>query len=176
MIDLRFPGLPSQLECGGNFYEIKTSFRTWIHFDYILRTKKIAWDGIFIGGVPECEWISAALEFLKSENATPRTQENKDSRLIDYILDGDYIVAAFQQAYGIDLTKEDMHWHRFKALLVSLPEQTLMSKIISYRGWIKKKYDHDADMRKLRQEWTLPDVDEKEKKEALLEWANSVLL
>ena len=51
----------------------------------------------------------------------------------DYQCDAGYIVAAFQQAYGIDLTRERVHWFRFRALFAALPEETLMAKIMSWR-------------------------------------------
>lgn len=54
--------------------------------------------------------------------------------LYDYHCDAPYLVAAFQQAYGIDLTTAKLHWWRFRALFLALPEETLMSKIIGYRG------------------------------------------
>ena len=42
-------------------------------------------------------------------------------------------MAAFQQTYGIDLTTSTMHWWRFRALFLSLPEDTLMHKIMCWR-------------------------------------------
>ena len=51
---------------------------------------------------------------------------NDTTPIIDYVEDGEYIVGSFMQAYGIDLTICDMHWHMFKALLLSLPENSKM--------------------------------------------------
>lgn len=56
------------------------------------------------------------------------------SPAFDYRCDAPYIVAAFQQAYGIDLTTEKMHWFRFRALFAALPEDTLMAKIMGWRS------------------------------------------
>ncbi len=52
----------------------------------------------------------------------------------DYAVDAGYIVAAFQQAYHIDLTSERVHWWRFCALFYALPEETLMRKIMDIRA------------------------------------------
>lgn len=52
---------------------------------------------------------------------------------LDYVTDGPAIVAAFQQAYGIDLTRARLHWWRFKALMSNLPEETQLVKIIGFR-------------------------------------------
>lgn len=52
---------------------------------------------------------------------------------LDFACDAGYLVGAFQQAYGIDLTAERIHWWRFLALLKSLPEDTTLAKIIGWR-------------------------------------------
>ena len=69
-----------------------------------------------------------------------------------------YIVAAFQQAYGIDLTREKLHWFRFRALFAALPEETLMAKIMSWRTMDLSEYEgsmraHYAD---LQERFALP--------------------
>ena len=51
----------------------------------------------------------------------------------DYACDAPTIVAAFQQAYHIDLTTSRVHWWRFRALFSALPECTTMARIMSYR-------------------------------------------
>ena len=76
----------------------------------------------------------------------------------DYQCDAGYIVAAFQQAYGIDLTREKMHWFRFRALFAALPEETLMAKIMSWRTMDLSEYEgsmraHYAD---LQERFALP--------------------
>lgn len=76
----------------------------------------------------------------------------------DYRCDAGYIVAAFQQAYGIDLTREKMHWFRFRALFAALPEDTLMAKIMSWRTMDLSEYEgkmreHYAE---LQQRFALP--------------------
>lgn len=59
----------------------------------------------------------------------------------DYHCDAGYIVAAFQQAYGIDLTREKVHWFRFRALFAALPEETLMAKIMGWRTMDLSEYE-----------------------------------
>ena len=65
---------------------------------------------------------------------------------------------AFQQAYGIDLTREKVHWFRFRALFAALPEDTLMAKIMSWRTMDLSEYEgsmraHYAD---LQERFALP--------------------
>lgn len=76
----------------------------------------------------------------------------------DYRCDAPYIVAAFQQAYGIDLTTAKLHWFRFRALFAALPEDTLMAKIINWRTL--DLADYEGSMREhyaaLKERFALP--------------------
>lgn len=177
MIDLRFKEMPSAVEVGGITYALKTNFREWLQFGYVLEHDRQLWAGVFSEEIPNKDWSGAVIEFYLSENVTPQKTESSDRKLLDYILDGDYIVASFQAVYGIDLTTiEYMHWHRFKALIAGLPENSKLAKIMSYRAWKKQgKYDHDREMAKLEQSWRLPDIHEDEKREAVLQWAEQVM-
>lgn len=162
MIDLRFRGLPSRIQWDGGSSPIKTDFRTWIEFERRLREEGTAWFGIFPGAVPDgTGWVLPAIEFLRAPEQTPRdTGHRSGSRSVDMVLDGSYIAASFQQAYGIDLTDKDLdlHWHRFKALLDGLPDDTKLSRIVSYRTWdpreSKRKYEDS--MREMKAAWALP--------------------
>lgn len=161
MIDLREKGLPSRIEWEGGSAEVKTDFRTWIRFDAYAKENK-AWRGIFANEQPKGgKWVAAAIRFLESPNVTPR-QTGNDTMALDYVLDGDYIVAAFQQAYGIDLTSCDMHWHRFKALMAGLPDCTKLSSIMHYRTWKPDKRKQEELMAEQRAVWSLPAGEEED--------------
>ena len=177
MIDLRFSELPSHIECGGSFYKLDTSFRTWIEFGRALSENRAAYLGIFDGAVPEGDWLGAVMEFFESRNVCPHDVPASDARALDLLTDGDMIVAAFQQAYGIDLTSCDMHWHRFKALLANLPEDTRLAKVIGYRTYEtpRKGDTTDAQMKRLRRQWSLPDPDAERERDELLEWSDNAL-
>lgn len=178
MIDLRFNDLPRYLQCEHGCYEVETSFRTWIEFDRVLRECGYCWRGIFIDEQPTCDcWQSAAIEFLISKNATPNHTSASDERALDYILDGEYITASFQYAYGIDLTSTEMHWHRFKALLNGLPDDAKISQIVSFRCYKTPPKNETTDdrMRKRKREWALPNPEDDAEREALLAWADDFL-
>ncbi|MFQ7014347.1 MAG: Gp15 family bacteriophage protein [Faecalibacterium sp.] len=104
------------------------------------------------------------IEFYKAgekaaESAAAESSTAPSSGLaFDYQCDAGYIVAAFQQAYGIDLTRERVHWFRFRALFAALPEETLMAKIMSWRTMDLSEYEgsmraHYAD---LQERFALP--------------------
>lgn len=162
MIDLR-KALPDSLEVDGRAYRIDTCFRTWIRWIEQVQTDETAGLYIFTGEVPEgFGWIRAAMDFYESPTLTPRQGKETAARTLDYIEDGERIVAAFQQAYGIDLTDPDckMHWHRFKALLGNLPESTQLSKVMGYRSWKRPKENdkgaYERGMDEMRRAYELP--------------------
>lgn len=178
MIDLRNNVLPDCLEVDGELFDIDTGFRTWLKVGDMLGKRKVPWldiaalvfrDAVVPVGT---EWTRAVLDFYESRNATPRESGGASVRVVDYVLDGDYIVAAFQHAYGIDLTDPEleMHWHRFLALFRGLPDDTTMARIMGYRSWKQSKKKHEAVMQELKRRWTLPeraeDVEEAEREKA----------
>ena len=65
----------------------------------------------------------------------PTTKKRPTERCFDFIQDSDLIYAAFLQAYGIDLYKEQgkLHWLKFKALMDGLPSDTKLAEVISIR-------------------------------------------
>lgn len=168
MIDLRNAKLPSRLEWEGGFSDILTDFRVWIEFGEWLKQKKM-YLGIFPGfKQPEGhEWQFEALKFYQCPNIVPRaTRAPSNVKLLDMVIDGSFIVASFQQAYGIDLTSCSMHWHRFCALLDGLPDDTKLSKIMGYRGYNQQeeKRKHSELMQEQKARWALP-LDENEDEE-----------
>lgn len=100
--------------------------------------------------------------FLSGEQAAAPTGHTEDNQgngpVFDYRCDAPYIVAAFQQAYGIDLTTVPLHWFRFRALFAALPEDTLMAKIMSWRS--ADLNDYEGKMREhyaaLQERFALP--------------------
>ena len=83
----------------------------------------------------EVDAFKALVEFYTAGPAeADRPGSSRTEELaLDYVTDGPAIVAAFQQAYGIDLTRAKLHWWRFKALMSNLPEETQLVKIIGFR-------------------------------------------
>lgn len=169
MIDLRTKKLPESIIVDSVEYPIHTDFRIWIEFERSLREDHIALFDIFDCTPPEgVRWVESAREFLASPNSTPREGygPKSDERAFDFVQDGAYIVGAFQQAYGIDLTTADIHWHRFKALFDSLPDDTKLSTIMGHRTWQSSKKKPDEIHRECKRAWTLPDPDEDKQLEA----------
>ncbi len=161
MVDLAQGTLPHAIRAGDGWAEVLTGFRTWLMFGRVLGKARVWWPGIFPGAEPDGDWHEAALEFYESPVETPRTATG-GVRTLDLDLDGDYVVGSFQSAYGIDLTDPalDMHWHRFRALLRSLPEDSMVSRIASWRAWDASEAHRRPDdaARARRDAWALPIV------------------
>lgn len=106
-----------------------------------------------------------SIEYDRLGNPLPVQKEQKQS--IDFDKDGEYILASFQQAYNINLYREQgkLHWHEFKALLSGLPSDTVMQRIIQIRLWEPSKgesQEYKQSMRELQKAYALEDVEEVE--------------
>jgi hypothetical protein len=54
--------------------------------------------------------------------------------VFDFREDAGRLYAAFRQAYGIDLTTENLHWWQFVELFKSLPDDTMLKRVIEIRA------------------------------------------
>ena len=94
---------------------------------------------------------------------------NDDSpkeRYIDFEQDAELIYSAFLQTYNIDIIDNNLHWHKFIALLKGLDKNTKFMEIISIRSRkIPKatKYNREeiAELRRLKKLYAI-EIDEKE--------------
>lgn len=171
MIDLREKTLPDYIEYDGERFNVETDFRTWIQFDHNLQHYGVIDSCVLKGRKPPVEAKDELLRFYLSPNITPK-DSNHGERAVDMVWDGDYIVASFMQAYGIDLTTIDyMHWHVFKALLYGLPEDTVMGRIMGYRTYQKSHKKYEESMQDAKRRYTLPTMEELNERENLLKWA-----
>lgn len=102
------------------------------------------------------------IEYDRKGNPLPVQKESKQT--INFEIDAEYIFASFQQAYGMNLHKEQgkLHWHEFKALLSGLPSDTIMQRIIQIRLWEPSKGEsgeYKQAMRELQKIYALEDVE-----------------
>ncbi len=157
-VDLEMDSLPTCLVVDGVDVPVRTSFRAWLRFGRIVEQAHVCDPHVLVGPC-DGDWRPAALEFYRSPVETPRTSDVATARPYDLALDGDYVVGSFQAAYGIDLTCGDMHWHRFLALLRSLPKDSKLVEIAGYRTWDEStsKRRPSERYRRLRNEWRLPE-------------------
>lgn len=109
-----------------------------------------------------CEAFAALLDFYTGgSEADGGSREPRHTELaFDYATDASLIVAAFQQAYGLDLTRARVHWWRFRALFAALPEDTALARVMSLRTTDLSGLQGETRQRfaRLKAELALPDA------------------
>ncbi|MDQ6112808.1 Gp15 family bacteriophage protein [Enterococcus gallinarum] len=81
---------------------------------------------------------------------TPKSSDNKKS--MDLVQDAKYIYASFRQI-GINLFEEQgkMQWEEFQAILESLPDDTILPKIVQIRNWSPRKGESEKEKERMRE-------------------------
>lgn len=146
--------LPTAVTVKGAQIPIATDYRTGILFETLLKDPAVSdaekldtvlvlyyGDQIF-SLLTDMEAVQEALDAIMwfyrcGADETEDPDEGGTGRRKDpafaYEHDAPYIYAAFVEAYGIDLTKNRLHWWQFRALFLGLPETVLFYKIMGYR-------------------------------------------
>jgi hypothetical protein len=160
--------LPETIDVNGNLFKIKTDFKTWLAFlelaqkeelqvnDYLFmlqnkEDKKKAFENLG-------DFATALFDFMNKSPATPNVTkgEDNDTQIIDFTLDSPYIYASFMQAYNIDLIETNMHWYKFNALFLGLPNNTKICEIMQARAYKKCEDSEDKLWKKKKEYWQLP--------------------
>lgn len=105
----------------------------------------------------------ATVETDKLGNPMPIRKSKKN---MDLVHDAKYIYSSFRQI-GINLFEEQgrLSWEEFQALLESLPDTSIMQRIIQIRTWQPQKGDsakHKKDMKELQRKYALPGAEREE--------------
>lgn len=126
--------LPNYIQVGKRKVRVNLDFRNVLNMIEILSQPDL---------MPEArEWL--ALKYICKHPVKgmfpvvrrmlfPNVKE-KGERITDLEQDADLIVAAFRQAYGINLYRDNLHWFEFSALLSCIPEGSKYSEILSIRA------------------------------------------
>lgn len=143
--------MPELVSVDGRLFQIVTDFRPWLTFEANIMDKSIhpvvlvesSIDALYVNppkGNARVHYAAALFGKLiwfyrcgRPEKAEHRSGGSPCARAYDFEQDAALILAAFQQAYGIDLTTEKMHWWRFRALFEALPDSCRICKIMEYR-------------------------------------------
>lgn len=181
--------MPDFLEVGGEKIFINTDFRTWIRFDEALfwsdkpMEERLfsALDICYCGKIPAD--INGAMRaaigfYAQKEEEMKEIGENaqngqevssRSKHTYSFTYDASLIYAAFLAQYGIDLTKDDMHWWLFRALFEGLADENKICKVMEIRSVdlskIKDK-EQKAHYRRLKRIYRLPDLRCAEEQEA----------
>ena len=149
--------LPSTVDVDGVHVAINTGHRAGVNFtsvledsslsdeDKLLRALGIYYKDRDVSRHDATALIKAALAFYsydpsehygRSQSALRKgsSKPRKSKQLISYAKDDALIYAAFLQQYGIDLADNELHWHKFRALLDGLTDDTQLVKVMRYRS------------------------------------------
>jgi len=112
----------------GNKYPINTDFRVAIKCDEILNDPNVddLDRGILITGLlfgSESPYCNEALEKAKKFLENGASEDGK--KILDFNQHWDYYYGAFRAQYGIDLNKDDIHYHDFVSLCKTLKNQAI---------------------------------------------------
>ena len=134
---------PSQsVRVGDRFFEINTDFRVWIEVSNQLERDDLSdFEKIcmllVMGYKKELpQNIDAAIEALFDFFSMGKrgSAPSSHTQVLSFSQDEGFIYAAFMQQYGIDLYKDNLHWHQFLQLLNSLGEDCALVRIMGYRS------------------------------------------
>lgn len=133
--------LPEELEYDGRVYSLDLSYAAFFAAADALQDERLAPVlrletalGILVKG-PEPEPSVGLLEAILGLVRDDRRPKPAGPKTLDIMQDWEYICAAFQQAYGIDLyTDKSVHILRFLTLLRAIPKDTKLAEIISIRA------------------------------------------
>ena len=143
MLDLTRP-LCKSVIIDSKEYAINFDFRTGIRLCALLeddsideQLKPLLALRLYYPDIPN-DIICALEKIIWFYNCGEESSGNGSSGNIDryysYNADSNHIFAAFLQQYNIDLLSENLHWWQFQALLCSLNEDCLFSKIVGWRS------------------------------------------
>ena len=168
MIDLTKKALPNTITVNGKAYSIYTDYRLWLRFMIDVSEKTSGFDVsyLFKNEMPQRINISDLMVFASPKNELPRHIEHSDDILIDFRLDADLIYSAFMGQYGIDLIEVDnLHWHKFLALLSGITNGTKLADVMGYRSYNKNRKGDPYE--KMKKAWKIEKniVDDQEEAE-----------
>ena len=180
--------LPETVEVDGEKYEINTDFRISVLFELLMQDDEVTIKEKIIQGlrlyypvippniheaVEKMLWFyRCGKEVVESDPGSDSSSDKQPEKVYSFEHDDSYIYAAFLQQYGVDLQEvEKLHWWKFRAMFISLGENTEFVKIMGYRS-IKTTSNMSKEQRefyrKMQKIHALP-VSEKEREaEAIL--------
>ena len=180
--------LPTSVVIDGVEYKINSDFRTSILFSLLIEDNDVNEQDKILGAlqlyydvIPNN--INSAIDkiinfYLCNDNNTSSgSSKNKSNKkVLDYEIDSNYIYSAFLTQYHIDLQDiEYLHWWKFKAMLESLNDDLMLSKIIKFRSIDVSKIQDKEQKKYYQKMQKIYEIKEKiseEELKQLEEWKN----
>jgi hypothetical protein len=148
---------PNTISVNGRGFAVKTEACHWFAFSEKIKEKDLYCDDFlpwFDTAPPEDmqAGFKALCEFYLNKQPLPNKTGKKSGVLaVDWLIDSEYIYAAFMQCYRIDLIKTDLHWWDFLALFNGLCG-TYLNEIMAART------SSDKYMKEAKRAWSLETI------------------
>lgn len=149
--------LPEHITIYEDEYPVHTSFKNWLKISELLKEPtgknigkalSLCYKEKLPPNLPSS--ILGMMHFYNRGALTSAPQGEKKEPVVSFSQDADVIFAAFRQVYGIDLTKEDLHWYTFCALFSSLSEDNAFLNLIRLRTMDETKIQNPERRRKVQ--------------------------
>lgn len=163
--------VPESLIISGTEYKINTEHSVWIKFEQKLsedtensekvfdEIKKL----IFVSDIPPSyadeETVEQIIWFYNCGKEIKNSGSGSSKEVFSYDFDDGFIYAAFIEQYKIDLERTKLHWWKFHALMLALPDSTEFVKVIGYRSveiTSKMSSEQRAFYQKMKKHYKLP--------------------
>ncbi len=149
--------LPEHIVLYETPYPVHTSFKNWLKISELLKEQtgknigkalSLCYKETLPPNLPSA--ILGMMEFYNRGAFDYAPQEERKEPIMSFSQDADVIFATFRQVYGIDLTKEDLHWHVFCALLSGLFEEHAFLNLIRLRTMDESTIKSPARRKKIQ--------------------------
>lgn len=185
MINVFYEPFPETITIGEQEFPIVTDFREWFRFADMVASRELTeqekvfcmlqWVLAENVSVNYQELIEALFSFYRADDLElhpfqPESENGQEAikkpPLFDWRIDGKYIMGDFRRYYGLDLVHLDyLHWWEFRCLFSALPDESICSRRIAYRGAnLAKICDKSERQRiaKIQREIAIPYLTEEE--------------
>lgn len=168
-MDLTKKDLPNVVWIKGRPFSIYTDFRVWMRFEIeagkIREGESLDISYLFKNEMPAYCGLRELFAFSRPVSPLPKNTGTCTAVLLDYELDADYIYSAFKGQYGIDLLEvEELHWHKFLALLKGLKADEMICRIMGYRAYQRSDSQRDI-YEEQKRAWEIEKLSPEEQKE-----------
>ena len=126
-------------------YTVNTDFRVWLKMGELFSDPGLTPAQKLVRALPLCYprdalpptlsgAVGAMLSFYAGGMPATSGGGKGGEPVLDFSQDAPLLYAAFLSQYGIDLSRDKLHWHRFRALLSGLSPEHRICQIMGYRS------------------------------------------
>lgn len=159
--------LPHSVTINNEKFIINTDFRIFVDFEYEMQEidRNKAVNKVLNKFYPafsvivEKDYLKEAIDkFLwfylcgREETETYSSKKGSGKNVFSYRYDDLYIWGTFHMYHKVDLTRDKIHWWKFKSMWLTLPDEAEFNKIKGYRAYTGK----DKKLLDLKEQYKLP--------------------